>query len=349
MGQVAVYGFCILAALILAAMLVRFRSMTKAWEKQRKGMENTLQDTKEFHDILLIDLKCLLQEQEEISLHLAKAFPQMTETADEISGRIRELTAFREGELSDVEHEMQTIRRETGNLAQSAADTAGKAQEAKNCSQSVNDAYKEFLEKHARRREAAEQAQSQANQLDGLLAELPAMFMRLLDLAEQIELLSLNANIEAAKGEGQENGLPVIALEMRKLTEESRELSDAFAERGKVLDAFQRKNKDCMDQMIRLQEEEQVKLTKTGLLLDQMDRETRKAHQAAGGILSCLEEVEAAEEKTRGLLELLTDAKEQDQKERTALEDLQDTMAKAEKDCGMLKRITEEMQSRITN
>ena len=84
MDQIIIYGFCILAALILAVMLFRFRSMTKAWAKQRKTLENSIQDMKEYHDILRIDLKCLLKDQEETILHLQDAFSHMKDTTESI-------------------------------------------------------------------------------------------------------------------------------------------------------------------------------------------------------------------------------------------------------------------------
>lgn len=350
MEQTIVYGFCVLAALILAAMLFRFRSMAKTWDKQRKTMENSMQDTKEFHDILLIDLRSLLDEQEEISLHLCDSIPLMAEEAEKVNSRARELeqkAVHWKTEFEDVGHGIQSLKKETASLEETAADVLQKTQKTKSCSLSVNDAYREFLEKHEKRIEAANQVQSQADLIEGMLPELSGALQKLSDFADQMELLSLNVNIEAAKGEEQGNGFSVIALEMRKLSEESRDLSDVFAGKSEILDAYMRKNRDSIDKMVKLQEAEQVKITKTGLLLRQMDQEAQKAGQAAGQMPRRIEEIEAAEENALSLLETLTAVENPDKEEWTMSKELQDMLAQAASDSGSLMRITGELRSRI--
>ena len=166
-------------------------------------------------------------------------------------------------------------------------------------------------------------------------------------MAEQIELLSLNVNIEAAKNEEQENGFSVIALEMKKLSEESRELSEAFAGKNKTFNEYAQQNQDNIDHMIKLQETEQTKITKTGFLLEQLSKETQKALQAAEDVSGGIEGLETTREKILEELDHLPSIKNQDQEEIT-LEELQNMLKAAKEDGSSLMKLTEEMQTRIT-
>lgn len=350
MDQIMVYGFCILAALILAAMLFRYRSMTKTWEKQMQDQKNSAQEMKEYHDILRIDMKCLLKDQEETVLHLEDSFSHMKETAESIYRRKSELAQeilCKEEGLLDVKNEISALKNETEGLSETTAEVLLQMEKLEGCSQSANDVYREFLEKNQERKKSADQVQKQADFIINFGKEFKEQVQWALDLAEQIELLSLNVNIEAAKNEEKENGFSVIALEMRKLSEESRELSDAFVRKNQMFCEYAQQNKDNIDHMIKLQETEQTKITKTGFLLEQLFQETQKAARAAGEVSGGIEGLETAREKILGLLEQLPSVKNHEQEE-TILEELQNILAKAKEGSGSLMKLTEEMQVRIT-
>ena len=350
MDRMIVYGFCILAALILAAMLFKYRSMTKAWEKQMQNQKNSMQEMKEYHDILRIDMKCLLKDQEETEQHLLDSFLHMKETTESIDSRKEEQSQEilrQEESLSDVKKEIQTLKDETGTLAETTADARMKIEKLEGCSQSANDVYREFLEKNQERKSFADQIQKQADAITNLAAEFQKQVQWVTDLAEQIELLSLNVNIEAAKNEERENGFSVIALEMKKLSEESRELSEAFAGKNKTFCEYAQQNQDNIDHMIKLQETEQTKITKTGFLLEQLSKETQKAVQAVEDVSGGIEGLETTREKILKQLDHLPSIKNQAQEEIT-LEELQNMIKTAKEDGSSLMKLTEEMQTRIT-
>lgn len=349
MDQIAVYGFCILAALILAAMLFRFRVMTKAWERQKKELENSMQEMKEFHDILLIDLKCLFQEQEEAVTRLQNTFSHMTGASENIccqKDKAVQAGFDQEERLSDIKNEIQTLKDEAEKLEETVKNVLLETEKLKDCSRSANDAYMEFMEKNRSRKEAAEQVQKQVNDIRTLAEGLKEQVQWADQLAEQIELLSLNTNIEAAKNESQENGFSVIALEMRKLSDECREFANAFVRKNQEIFMCAEQTKDDIDYMIKLQDTEQTRITKTGFLLEQFSREIRNIIQAQGDVSDDMEGFETTEEKIRELLEHLPSVKNQIQEGITP-EELQDLLAKAGEDSQNLVKLTEEMRSRI--
>lgn len=350
MNQIVVYGFCILAALILAAMLFRFRSMTKAWERQIQDLKNSGQSMKDYHDILLIDMRSLLQDQEEAAIHLCDSLQNIKESAEgadsQIKGLMHKLDG-QEAEFEKVRNEMQSLQNETESLTRDAADVMQKAQKMENCSQSVKDAYGEFLEKHKAQTTSAKQVQDQAELIAKLQAEFPNLIRWFADFTDQMELLSLNTDIEAAKGETAEHGFSVIALEMRRLSKECRELFDAFIEKSRTFEEYAQQNKDNIDKMIQLQEAEQTKLTKTGFLLEQMNQEAQKALRAAGGAAGGIKEFETAEEKVLALFDGLSAINNHDREDEIMPRELQELLEQAVQESGSFRRMTEEMRSRI--
>lgn len=349
MNQIAVYGFCILAALILATMLFRFRFMTKAWERQKRELENSMQEMKEFHDILLIDLKCLFQDQEEAAAHLQDSLSRMSEAAENVCQQkdkaVRE-SLYQEECFLDIKNRIQDLRDKAGKLEETWENVLQETEKLKDCSRSANDAYMDFMEKNRIRKEAAEQVQKQADDIRIFAEGLKEQVQWADHLAEQMELLSLNTNIEAVKNEAQENGFSVIALEMRKLSDECREFADAFVRKNQEISICGEQMKEDIDHMVKLQDAEQTRITKTGFLLEQFSREIQNIIQTQGDVSGGVEGLETTEEKIRELLEHLPSVKNQIQDGITS-EEMQDLLTKAGEESQSLVKMTEEMRSRI--
>lgn len=350
MNQVMVYGFCILAALILAVMLICFYFMKKDWERQIQDLKKSGQNMKDYHDILLIDMRSLLQDQEEAAIHLCDSLQNIKGLAKGAESRIKGLQKELDGQeesFEKVRKEMQSFQRGAKALAEDAADVMKKVQKTENCSQSVKDEYGEFLEKHKAQSASARCVQSQAELLNGLQAEFSNMGRLFADFTDQLELISLNADIEAAKGENEGQGFSVIALEMRKISEEGRELFSSFMEKNRLFEEYARQNKDNIDKMIQLQEAEQMKITKTGFLLEQMNQEAQKALWAAQGAAGGIKEFETAGEKALVVFDDLSAIKDHERENEIMPKELQGLLKQAAKEGSSFKRMTEEMRSRI--
>ena len=143
----------------------------------------------------------------------------MAGIADDATAQARDLQTVRD-EMSDLSASVEEASASTNEVA----TVAGEVLENGEAGREAAAAAMEELEAiEARTRRAATQVQ----ELDGLVADIEAVVDLIRDIAEQTNMLALNASIEAAHAEGDGDGFAVVADEIKNLVEETQ---DATAE-----------------------------------------------------------------------------------------------------------------------
>lgn len=187
-------------------------------------------------------LKTLMSDVRSASDTIASASTQLSASAEQLSGGVAD-QAGRTSQIATASTEMsQTvvdIARNTSNIATSAAETV---KTAKSGGDIVDRSVKEVMAIA----ETVNESATLMNSLGERSRQIGEIIGVIKDIADQTNLLALNAAIEAARAGEQGRGFAVVADEVRKLAERT---TKATAEIGGMITAIQEEVQKAVDSM----------------------------------------------------------------------------------------------------
>ncbi|WP_123624641.1 methyl-accepting chemotaxis protein [Halorubrum sp. CSM-61] len=177
---------------------------------------------------------------------------EVDDASEEVARSVQEISdgaAEQTEELESVSGEMSTLSATVEEIAASADDAAATARSAADRGRSGREEAAEAIEElEALEAGISETATAVADLVDriGEIDEIAAVID---GIAEETNLLALNASIEAARADGSGDGFAVVADEVKALAEETREEAAAISGRIDEVQAASAETAEDVDRM----------------------------------------------------------------------------------------------------
>ena len=277
-----------------------------------------------------------------------------TENASEVTSSVDNVS---KGAVSQAED----IEKATGNVNSMGAAISEIVEKVDRLTQTSNDIDKsrdeaemiirELSESSDRTIEAVDVIGKQVKLTDDSVSRISDAIVMITNIAEETNLLSLNASIEAARAGEAGKGFAVVASEIQKLAEESGKSAETISH---IIDNLSKESKNTVEAMNRVQEIIEVQQEKL--------EETRQKFNGVGkGIRDSLAEIEEIGRDTREcdearhhvteIIQNLSAVSEENASETeetmASMEELSNTMQQLADRADDLRRLSEELDSEV--
>lgn len=197
---------------------------------------------------------------------LADQTRQLKRSSDEISATMNDLSNAAMSQAGDTTASANEVAKLDGLIVRNLSDTENLRNNANEMDQVKNSglaAIKDLIEKTARSRESIAIVRAAMQQNNEQAQKIEATSQKINDIADQTNLLSLNAAIEAARAGDAGRGFAVVAEEIRGLAEETNSLT---GEIGTIIQELLQKTADAtqnMESMEKIFEEQERSVGET--------------------------------------------------------------------------------------
>lgn len=245
---------------------------------------------------------------------LSNMAAQTSSTADDISKAIEEISQGAVSQADEIErasHEVDTMGQLIGHIADNVAELDQGTQEIKGSSDRSIDIIRDLTESNDRSMEAVKHISRQVNATNESALKIRAAVDLITSIAEETNLLSLNASIEAARAGEQGRGFAVVAGQIQKLAEQSNESAGSIADIIGDLLKDSENSVQVMEEVQEIMNEQQEKLQATRKQIVEVGDGISGAAQAAGMIRQQTEHCNSARANVADVISNLSAISEQ--------------------------------------
>lgn len=245
---------------------------------------------------------------------LSNMASQTSSTADDISKAIEEISQGAVAQADEIEkasHDVDTMGQLIGHIADNVAELDQGTQEIKGSSDRSIDIIRELTDSNDRSMEAVKEISRQVNATNESALKIRAAVDLITSIAEETNLLSLNASIEAARAGEQGRGFAVVAGQIQKLAEQSNESAGSIADIIRDLLKDSENSVQVMEEVQKIMNEQQEKLHATRKQIVEVGDGISGAAQAAGMIRQQTEHCNSARANVADVISNLSAISEQ--------------------------------------
>lgn len=286
---------------------------------------------------------------------LSDTASQTSSTADDISKAVEDISRGAVAQADEIDTASTEIEA-MGSLIEKIVDNVTQlnsgAQEMKSSSDKSIDIINDLSASNDRSMEAVQRISEQVNATNESAVKISSAVELITSIAEETNLLSLNASIEAARAGEQGKGFAVVASQIQKLAEQSNESANTVGEIIRDLLEDSKNTVRVMEEVQNIMNEQQHKLNETKKQVVVVGDGINATSQAADVIQKQTENCDMAREKVVDVIANLSSISEQNAastEETTAsMQELNATINLLAESAGRLRELSENLEENIS-
>lgn len=280
----------------------------------------------------------------ECTAEFFESFDSMAQSIDNVNIAVEEIAegaTSQAGDTQNVDNAMEQMSEIIGHTADSVSGLNDSAASMKQSNETVDRTLKELTDISERTSRSVDEVQKQTNRTNESVQAIRAATDLIAGIANQTNLLSLNASIEAARAGEAGRGFAVVAEEIRNLADQSKESAEQI--RGIVETLIQNSNDsvEIMNSVVGEIQHQNEKLDVTREMFAGLNVEIAHVVEAVDAITGQLEHLEQSKS---GVLSSIDRLSQISQNNAASTEETSATMEQLTRIVEECRRATEQMK-----
>lgn len=236
---------------------------------------------------IVVEIKAAATGLDEISQGFSGSFGKMANNIGSVDTAVEEMatgSTQRAQDTSDVGNKISNMGDAVESTALNAEQLAGNTDKMRDYNRSVEDTLVELIRISDETKDAFDVVYEQTNMTNQSAQDIQSAADIITDIADQTNLLSLNASIEAARAGEHGKGFAVVADEIRKLAEQSAESASRITTIIAMLITNSNTTVDTMKHVTEAMEKQEEELGRTRTVFGNLNKEIGEVSGAVDNI-----------------------------------------------------------------